>query len=315
MATDVFHLVIDTSRFPSVHFVSTAFERLLLRSRAGTLRIYIPQLVLEERRTQLVEKMLSEIEAIRSTFERLTTNGQFSMLVAGIAPARIELWDPAEIKRNSKDVFKTFVDRHHIEVIEPDAAQMAGAWNRYFETLPPFDPEQKDRTIRRKDIPDAWIVEAAATIKGRAGRHCALVRDDKLEAALAAAGFEIFQEVEPLEAAIEKATALYTTQSTRNDDAGKPERELDQLRGDTFKDVGVAVLGFIHALDAPSKRDLFDQLESAGVDRKIAEHEAQGLVLSGVLEDTGNHFIPREPATARKAMESPFTTELLLKII
>ncbi len=238
---------------------------------------------------------------------------QFSMFITGIPPAHVRLWNPEDIRRNSRAAFERFVADNRIEVIRPTQEQMDGAWQRYFETQPPFDPADSDRKNRRKDIPDAWILEAALSIKERSGRHCALVRDDKLEAALLGAGFEIFQEVESLEAAIEEATALYPTQSRQAE--AKPARALDQLRGEAFRDVGTAVLGFIHALDTPAKTDLFEQLERAGVDRRIAEHEAQGLVLSGVLKDVGHHFIPLEPATARKAMEAAITTELLLKII
>ncbi len=56
---DCFHVVVDTSMLRQMHFQHPDFERLLLRSRKGLLKIYIPHIVLEEERTFLLASRIS----------------------------------------------------------------------------------------------------------------------------------------------------------------------------------------------------------------------------------------------------------------
>ena len=51
----------------------------------------------------------------------------------------------------------------------------------------------------------------------------------------------------------------------------------------------------------------------AGFDRRIAVHEAETLVLSGVIQDSGNHFIPVDRGLSAQAAIKiqPLVLELL----
>ena len=144
------------------------------------------------------------------------------------------------------------------------------------------------------------------------GRHCVLIRDGKLEAALTEAGFELWRDVEALDTEIEKATAVVQIQAPAPQVAPVP---LDRLRSLDFKDVDVMVLGMNEALNSPGKEQLFAQLERLGVNRAIAEHEANTLVLSGVLMDTGSHLIPTSRALALQAVNEQVVQDLLLKAL
>ncbi|WP_295971951.1 PIN domain-containing protein [uncultured Xanthomonas sp.] len=306
---DVFHVVIDTSMLRRAHFRHPNFERLLVRSQMGALKIYIPHIALEELRTQLLDQHVQLVEEIQARFDKLR-RGSRDMLIDGLPLPVLSLWPPGDVARNSIEVFSRFLEENKIEVIPLSIEQAADAWRLYFEVAPPFDAAE-ERENRRKDIPDSWIFAAARGIKAKQGRHCALVADGKLKRALAEAGFEIYDNIERLDEAVETSTAV--TFGERAHEIG-PIR-LDQLRSAAFQDIDVIVLGVNEALGNPSKAALFSVLERAGVDRAIAEHEARTLVLSGRLADTGSHLLPTNQDLAVQAMRTDVVTDLLLKII
>lgn len=308
---DAFHVVIDTSVLRKAHFQHPDFERLLRRSRKGTLRIYIPHIVLEEQRTHMLESLLNSMDALESAYNKISGSGSLGMFTQGLPKLQLVPWTKEEVKRNSRQAFDKFLVDNKIEKLELSDKHAARAWARYFESLPPFNPRE-ERMNRRKDIPDSWILEAALEVKAKRGRHCALVEDGKLRTALEQEGFEIFVDVESLDRVIEEATAVT---STKMPAAGASPVTLDQLGSLAFKDVGLLILGVNEALQTPPKKDLFDQLVRVGVDRRIAEHEAQTLVLSNVLMDSGDRFIPVDRVAAQAATKAQVVTEALLKMI
>ncbi|OGQ57244.1 MAG: hypothetical protein A3J24_02770 [Deltaproteobacteria bacterium RIFCSPLOWO2_02_FULL_53_8] len=306
---DVFHLVIDTSMLRRLPFQGADFQRLLLQSQMGKLKIYIPHIALEEERTAQVEKHVQAAEDIRAKFAKLQ-RGMQGLLVEGLAEPHLELWDAEEVERNSKATFRQFMEFNKIEVIEISTEHAANAWARYFKVDPPFNPKEK-REDRRKDIPDSWILEAGIELKPRKGQHCALVGDNKLADAFEKEGFKVYRDAQTLLNDIEQATAVAPI---RPPVVEGPSIPLDQLRSLAFKDVDVIVLGLIDALGTPSKEELFSALVKAGFDHDIAEHEARTLVLSGRLTDTGTHLIPTSRTLAQQAAATEAVINALLRI-
>jgi len=275
----------------------------------GALKIYIPHIALEEQRTANLEKYAKVVEEIGERFARLQ-RGMLGMLVEGLPQPHLKLWEAVDVERNSRSTFQKFVQTNKIEVIKISMEHAANAWARYFEVNPPFDRNEK-RENRRKDIPDSWILEAGIEIKPRKGRHCALVGDNKLADAFQREGFRVYREAGALLDDIEKATAVVPIRSAAVEGVPVP---LNQLRGPAFLDMDVIVLGLVEALDTPTKEELFSAVESAGLDRAVAEHEARTLVLSGRLEDTGSHLIPKSRALAQQAAATDAVIQVLLRI-
>ena len=304
---DFFHVVVDTSMLRQMHFQHPDFQRLLLRSRKGLLKIYIPHIVLEEERTFLLANLVESVERIHATLQKVT-EGLLSMLAQSLPRPTLDIWSKEELIRNSKEVFNRIVAENKIEVLAVSDVHTVNAWKRYFDCAPPFDPKQP-REVRRQDIPDSWILEAALDLKGKQGRLCALVADGKLRTALKDQGFEAFNNVESLIAVVEAANGVVPI----NPPAPAEPVPLNQLRSNTFKDVDLIVLGINEVFRSPGKETLFATLERFGVDRAIAEHEARTLVLSGVLKDTGNHLIPANLAQAAQAADTEVVQQLLLK--
>jgi len=304
---DFFHVVIDTSVLRQMHFQHPDFERLLLRSRKGLLKIYIPHIVLEEERTYLLAKLVQHVEQIQGTIKKVT-EGLLAMLTQSLPRPTLDIWTKEELTRNSKEIFEKIVAENKIEVLAISEAHTTNAWKRYFDCAPPFNPAQA-REIRRQDIPDSWILEAALDLKGKQGRLCALVADGKLRQALKDEGFEIYENVESLIGVVEGANIALPI----NPPMPVEPVLLNQLRGQAFQDVDLIVLGVNEVLGSPAKDKLFDALERVGIDRVIAEHEARTLVLAGVLKDTGHHLIPTSAAQAARAADSATVQLILLK--
>jgi hypothetical protein len=307
---DVFHLVIDTSMLRQLHFQHPDFELLLRQSQMGKLKIYIPQIVMEEERTAKLAEHRKLVDEIKTRFDKIR-RGMLGMIVEGLAEPHLELWDTEDVERSSRVAFSRFVASNKIEVIEISMEHAAKAWGRYFNVEPPFNPRE-DREARRKDIPDSWILEAGIEIKPRKGLHCALVGDGKLAGAFQAEGFKVYREVQALLDDIERSTAVISIQKPA---AEEQNVSLDQLRSSDFKEMDVIVLGLIDALGTPSKIDLFVAVSKAGLNTEIAEHEARTMVLSGRLTDTGTHFLPTSRALAQQAAATDTVTNVLLRIL
>lgn len=305
---EIFHVVFDTSLLRQTPFRQANFERLLRRVQQGVLKLYIPYIALEERRTQLLDEHVGLAQQLRSTFDKLK-RGQLAMLIEGLPEPDLLLPTNEEVDKNSCVVLGKYLTDNKVEVLPITIDHANNAWERYFGVKLPFNPGEV-REKRRKDIPDSWILEAALEVLAKPGRHCVLVRDDKLEAALVDAGFELYDDAETLDAEIERANAVIPIRAPLPQAAPVP---LDQLRSPDFRYVDIIVLGMNEVLRSPGKERLFAELERLGVNRVIAEHEATTLVLSGLLTDTGSHLIPTNRALARQAADEQVVQDLLLK--
>lgn len=307
---DLFHIIFDTSLLRQTPFRHPNFGRLLRRVQQGVAKIYIPLIALEERRTQILDEYDQVIVAANSKLGELK-GGSLGMICDGLVNPDLRVPSRAELDRHSIEVLRKYLAANKIEVLPFTGEHGERAWARYFKVSPPFNGKEK-RENRRKDIPDSWIFEAALDVKAKAGRHIALVRDGKLEGAMRDEGFEIWSDIELLDAAIEEATAIVPIRA-------KPivvaAVSLDQLRSKKFENLDRIVLGMIDAWETPLKDVLFAKLEVLGIPREFAEHEARTLELSGVLQDTGKRYLPTNPETARLAADDPLVQDLLLKAL
>lgn len=293
----MFHVVIDTNFLFRAHFMHPDFQKLLLRSKEGKIKIHIPHIVLEEQRTRILAEMQDKIRRAQKAFEDALRTGSYAMFTKDLPKPHLDLWTEEDVDRRSRQVFAAFVEENKINVIKLTPEHGLRAWARYFEIAPPFNAKELDRVKRREDIPDAWILEAAMDVKNGGGNLCALCDDGRLKEALQAEGFEIFKTAQELADRVDTALAVHSIGTAPHGKTVLPA----QLRGPAFAEVDIAILGFIETFDTPTKTTLFDQLEKAGVDRRIAEHEAETLVLSGVIRDSGNHFIPVDRGLSAQA--------------
>lgn len=307
-----FHVLVDTSVLFRADLTHQDFQKLLLRAQERKIQIHIPHMVLEEYRTQLVSDIRSRLRAAQKTFEEAVNSAsKYRFFTDGMPEPGLILWPEDDVDRHSKKVLKDFITTNKIDVLAIDPEHASRAWIRYFDVSPPFNPQQTDRKKRRQDIPDAWILEAALDLKARGvGNLCALCDDTALKTALQGAGYEIFATVEAFAAMVDAALAVHPAQATPAP-SDKPLR--DQLRSPAFANADVAVLGFIEAFGTPPKDKLFDLLEKAGIDRRVASNQAEAMVISGVLRDSGNFFLANDRALSQRAAQE--IQPLVLKLL
>lgn len=309
---DVFHLVIDTSMLRRLPFHHPDFQRLLLESGRGAVRLYIPRIALEELRTHHVEQLSDLVGTMQTNFGKLT-RGMNELLVKGLPPPALQLWSSDDLKQNSVASLTRYLADRRIEVIDITADHAANAWRRYFNVMAPFKADEP-REARRKDIPDAWILEAGTEVTKQPGIHAALVGDIKLSEAFRGEGFRVYDHVDALLADVTEETAVVVQAGPLGPAAAAGNAPIGSLRSAAFVDMDIIVLGLIELLGAPDKNSLFEAMSKAGINREIAEHEARTLVLSGHLQDTGGRLIPLQRAVAQRAAETDVALDVLARI-
>jgi predicted nucleic acid-binding protein len=304
------HLLIDTSCLwdAGSDFNHSDFRKLLEFSKSGELKIFIPHIVWEERRTQLLEKLCAKVRAITESFEELKTRSSGNLLLQGLTPLTFTIWNKAEIDATSKKVMADFAAENKI-VIVPFAHDHANrAWERYFNVDPPFNPAVVDRTTRRKDIPDSWIFEVALDLHHKHSGLSALCHDGGLADAMRSIGIRVFKEFGQVLAEIEnlaieevavETIAVRDAVSVPLKEKAEPAVAQDALGNalaevqEQFKDLETKILGFIGYLGTPSKDELFALLSKSGVSANNAKHVAERLAITGLVTDTGNHYLSK----------------------
>lgn len=324
MPIKIFHVIVDTSVLHQAPFGSARFERLLRRVRQGVVKLYIPEVVLEERRTQLLFEYNKLADEARGALMKMSET-PLSMLLEGIPmPGPLDLPSRDEVDRNSRAMFLKYLADNKVEVLPFTVEHAARTLDRYMHGKSPFQRVEK-RESERKHIPDSWILEAALEIKARLGRHCVLVKDQRFKSALQEEGFEVFGEIDLLDKDIEAATAVVPIRAPgpsavpEEEEATAapiaPQSALEKLRADAFKDLDVVVLGMNEALKNPDKEAFFATLERLDVDRAKAELMASTLVASGVLNEIGNRLIPTDVPLAERMAAESVVRALLLRMI
>ncbi|MDR3682779.1 MAG: PIN domain-containing protein [Geothrix sp.] len=154
---EIFHVIIDTSVLTETPFKEGNFERLLQRVHQGVIKLYIPEVVLEERRTQLLfdyNKYAEEARAALRKMGRLP----LKMLLEGLPlPEAVDLPSRDAVNRNSRAIFLKYLADNRVEVLPFSSDHAARAMERYMHGITPFKPAM-NREPERKHIPDSWTL-------------------------------------------------------------------------------------------------------------------------------------------------------------
>lgn len=297
-------LFVDTSSLRGAGFNHPDLQKLLLRSKEGTVRTVVSAIAWEEWRTQMLAQECDAVREIRSRFDKLHGRLSSSHIFRRLTPPALVLWAEAEIEAASKEALDAYASENKIEVVGIGSDHGDRAWKRYFaiNPEPPFNPAT-DRETRRKDIPDSWILEAAIDLVAAGNEVLALCHDDKLRAALVANGAKGFKQPADVLNELEKSPSAEVATERRQGETQPTDlvsAALSQAH-ERFRDLDRTVLGFVAALDAPTKQELFTMLQRVGVAVESARNVAERLVLAGVLKDTGNHYILADLSLAASA--------------
>ncbi|MGE0094458.1 MAG: PIN domain-containing protein [Alphaproteobacteria bacterium] len=311
------HLLIDTSYLRKVGFGHPDLQKLLRFSAEDRVGIFIPRIVWEERRTQLVEGLTAKAEEARRRIDDLRAPTLGGIPLQGLTAPIASIWTNDEIDAESRAAMEAFAIQSKIQVLEiaPDHADRA--WKRYFEAAPPFNPGQS-RENRRKDIPDSWILESAIDLLGQHGELYALCDDGGLGEALTKAGVRVFKDAQNIVDVIDNGVVAVDVVET-------PSPEPEELRTgegldailmsaqERIKDLEIKVLGYVGYLGVLSKEQLLELLASGGVQAAHAQSIAGVLTMKGLIRNTGHHYIPenKEACAAAAILVEPELIKLL----
>jgi predicted nucleic acid-binding protein len=303
------HLLIDTSSLFKAgdDFGNGDFRKLLNFSKAGELKIYIPYIVWEERRTQLVATAHMKLRKLDEAFKSIDGQRTSNFMFDGLSQPVLSIFNASEVESNSKAVMAAFATEHKIEIVPlaPDHADRA--WQRYFDVGLPFNPDQK-REDRRKDIPDSWIFETAKDLKNKHPELLALCDDGKLKTAFESIEIRIFKEAQQVVDELEELDVqVQVAQLPIAKQAPETVGSLDAALSDAqrqFKEFDAKILGYIAYLESTSKAQLFGLLSQSGISIDVAENVCDRLTMSGLVTDTGNNYLSKKSAASELAAAS-----------
>jgi hypothetical protein len=281
------------------------FQKLIQYSKMGRVRLFVSFIAWEERRTQLLSDITSQMDQTRREFDKLCRKQSSSFFLHGLPTPSLDLWDPVDLEARSHTVMAVYAEENHIAVVPLGSDHADRAWRRYFRTELPFNAQEQDRVKRRKDIPDSWILEAAIDVTREHGTMIALCGDGGLSTALkellGAGVYETAQDVLDLidsqeAAAPEKGgvvpdVAGVTPVGARVVEPTGPLAAALDAAESTFRLVATKVIGLVSYLGAPSKEQLHAILEGSGISADVSRNVAARLILTGIISDTGNHYV------------------------
>lgn len=303
MNETIFHVLLDTSYLREVGFDNPDFRKLLEYSKVNVLKIFVPHIAWEERRTQYFDEAYAKVLKVEKDFEALKAIVPGNFVLRGLSAPSLTIWKQTEIDAKSREVMAAFAEENNIEIVAlaPDHGERT--WRRYFDVGVPFNREQ-ERKHRRKDIPDAWILEAAIDVKARHPGLLALCGDENLSDALKTAYISVYRTthevLDEIEAALspepvaksdearEAALALEHAEKTR---VGRTLSNVLSEAQEQFKDIDGKILGYVAYLGSPTKDQVFDLISRSGISVETAKNVAERLPIAGVITDTGNHYL------------------------
>jgi hypothetical protein len=313
----VLYLLLDTSYLRSVSFSDPDFRRLLQFSKDGMIRILVPYIVWEERRTQLADAILGKVRKLRAGIEELNAPWMGGLITEGPVYLTAGLWTDSEIVARSKEVMARLAEESRIEIVPIGGDHAGRAWTRYFEVDLPFDPTQEDRLLRRRDIPDSWIFETAIDLVKKHGKLSAVCRDARLSEALTSLGITTLKATRDALDVVEALGSATRPEASPAD--GRTSAGVDELdsalarANEQARELQRKILGYVGFLRNPSKGQLARLLSLGGYAPDTVQNLAERLALDGLIEDTGNHYIPRNKEVC--ALAAPLVESEIIKLL
>ncbi|WP_242147015.1 PIN domain-containing protein [Sphingomonas sp. BAUL-RG-20F-R05-02] len=173
-------IIFDTNVLRNTSWQSAPFRQLIEISASRKIQVYIPEIVLNERRTQWREDLIKAAAGVKKSLERyandpLLTDDQRAAYAATSAALPEHDYEQLCI-----DSFERYFRDARFEVFGLTVGQAEVAFSRYFAGAKPF----KD-VKARNDIPDGFVFAAAAEIIAKVKSAYFLCKDNELASAVA----------------------------------------------------------------------------------------------------------------------------------
>ena len=273
---------LDTNIIRSVNLNNPPFQLLVQLAKSKSVRVIIPEMVIEERRTQWREQHIKYTLDAKKALISLRNEKAIPKEISENLEVTINSLGALDAESLSKDRYEAFLKDNHFSIIPLTLDDVKIAWSGYFSGKPPFK-EVKNRA----DIPDAHILASVKAIS-KSASEVYFVTGDKamLTAASELQGIDAFATIEELVSSsrfIELRDQL---------DAEKKWKKLKSLVSDMAIKEHVAKFVFDYGDEILDWKEVRDQ--SIPEDNHTAVVHANGSptkVSVGLVEDWGGGFL------------------------
>ena len=313
------HVLVDTNALWKIRHPD--FQKIVQLSRKRRFKLVVPHIVWEERRTQLLDDEMETVKSLQTAYDKVHRRNPESMFGRLMLPP-LPLWGMEQMIEASKAHMVELARLNNIEVIPLDPSHATRAWARYFDVELPFK-RQEIRENRRRDIPDSWIFEAAIDLYHQEDNLVALCGDAKLQHCFHSISVPVFKAavdlVQFLEAEIHRQGQPAAIEAEKNvPDApmdGSILAALMESVQTTSRNAERTILGVVGYLGIVPKVDLESMMTSIGMEKSIVRNAAERLALNGLIQDTGNTYIPksRQACDLAAAEVEPLMIGLVVK--
>ena len=289
--------------------------------------IHISRIAIEEYRTQSRDNLLAAIEKAEMSLFQLRREwggNPIGKLLSN--PIKSDIFPAMDkIESESQKIVEELL-HHGVVIAEPQSHHGSRVWKNYFAWKAPFDgatlsqrSDKNSRDKRRKDIPDAWILEAALDILSEPVKLLCLCKDGNLSKALKDKKQCVYTDAAEILAIIDlsasdsilSTTDAFSPPDSLTDNGLKMNERLEADSSgvamaikniqDEEKLLQMRILGYVNWFAPISKADLANLLQEKGHTVRIVNNVAERLALTGLIADTGNHYLPGNKAVCEQA--------------
>jgi hypothetical protein len=185
-------VIFDTNSLRQISWTSAAFRQLIELSALGHIKVFVPEIVYHERRTQWREDYAKANGDMSKALDRYANDPIIDPAHQAVyAKVRKDLPSP-DAEASSHAGFERFFEEADFQVIKITQGHAEEAFKHYFAGSPPFK-EVKNRA----DIPDGFVFAAAADVAAKEKSAYFLSSDKMLASAMGGiAGVTVIAGVE-----------------------------------------------------------------------------------------------------------------------
>ncbi|ANO50065.1 PIN domain-containing protein [Woeseia oceani] len=298
------------------------WNKLLRLSRDRQVDLHIPHIAIEEYRTQCRDHLVAKIEKSKGALQKLEGEWVSNPVTEKLGdPIESDIFpDSSRIEDESVRTIERLVKDNRINILMPAESHGVRVWKKYFSwtsifcvAVPRNRDERSVRDSRRKQIPDAWIYEAAVDLANNNELLLCLCTDDGLSDRLQEHQISIFSSAESVVKIVEgDDTKVVLTEQTPEEGevAERHPEEIAEKTPLTDRLSKIAesewqiqrrILGYAHWFAPISKENLSDLLQEKGHAAREIENAAHRLVIAELLEDSGTHYLLKDLIIGKEA--------------
>lgn len=311
---------LDTGFFKKYKEKSPVYSELFKFAKGGGLTFCTAELCLLEWSSQKTEHTWKVVEPLYSATDHRRNNENCSftkkLVPEGLLPDQLR--DYKALRQLAFDVAIDFAESNNIKYEKSTGVHLKRVWDAYFDGEDPFSKKDK-KLDRKKDIPDAWILEASKDVfQANEYRHLehkyAISTDKNMVECLERVGYTVIylqvpNQTESLNDFIEKMRQEEVGVTNEPDEtetstiqikgsvAQESESPLDAVLAKTFndemKDILLRIIGYIPSLAPIAHDEIIRIVSEKGYDYDLTKSCA--IMVSqptvGILKSTGTHYI------------------------